>query len=211
VPDIFVSPKATDVLPPKKPSSHIGFRQALSSFIMYPDNIRFETQGTNEKVILLLRKHWFTNVSWILIALFLIITPFFLYPFLFHFSIIPSQIPMSYIQFSILVWYLIIFSYIFVNFLMWYINIWIVTNERLIDIDFINLLNKKFSQTLISKIEDVTGKTGGILGAFIDYGDVFAQTAAAQTEFEAYQVPHPQQVVKIINDLMGIEDKEHVS
>jgi hypothetical protein len=208
MPDLFISPDKPAAPQPAQSSSHGGLRQAFSSYVAHPVNVRFETQRENEQVVLLLRQHWITNVTWILLAIILIITPFFLFPILIHFSLIPIAVPPVYIQFSVLVWYLIIFSFILVNFLMWYINIWIVTSERLIDIDFVNLLNKKFSETLISKIEDVTGTTAGILGAFIDFGDIFAQTAAAKTEFEAYKIPHPQRVVKLINDLMSREQED---
>ncbi|MBI4991017.1 PH domain-containing protein [Candidatus Gottesmanbacteria bacterium] len=105
--------------------------------------------------------------------------------------------------FFILGWYLITFSYIFINFLLWYFTVSIVTNERIIDIDFINLLNKKFAETRINRIEDVTMRTGGFIRAFFDFGDVLVQTAAKEVQFEFLAVPHPEKVVRTVNELMG--------
>lgn len=77
----------------------------------------------------------------------------------------------------------------------------------MIDIDFINILNKKIAETRISKIEDVTQRSGGFLMAFFDYGNVIVQTAAMEQAFQFHLVPHPQKVVTIINQLMGKEEE----
>ena len=100
----------------------------------------------------------------------------------------------------VLVWYLFTFSYLLVSFLLWYFTVSIVTNERIIDIDFINILHKEFSATTLSKVEDVTMKTGGFIRALFDYGDVFIQTAGTNANFEFLAAPHPEKVVRIIND-----------
>lgn len=175
-----------------------------------PDGIRFETQETGETIILFLRKHWVTNLSWIVTSLLLIIIPVFLLPGVFFGGLLPSGVSSSFINFLILAWYLFISSYILVNFLLWYFTVSIVTNERVIDIDYVNILNKKFAATRIGKIEDVTMRSGGFIKALFDYGDVVVQTAATETQFEFLAVPHPDKIVRVINELMGkTEEGEH--
>ncbi|MBM3283512.1 PH domain-containing protein [Candidatus Gottesmanbacteria bacterium] len=176
--------------------------QALSTFLFMPDGIRFETQEPTETIILLLRKHWITNFVWIVTAVILIVTPTVLFPAVL-FSGIISNISNSFVSFALLVWYLITFSYILVNFLLWYFSVSIVTNERIIDIDFQNILHKKFAETRISRLEDVTMKTGGFIRALFNYGDVIVQTAATEAVFHFLAVPKPDKVVRIINQLMG--------
>lgn len=213
MPDIFTSPstnKATNTT--ESPTQKLtSFKQnpkrsllgkTLSAYLFMPDDIRFETQEPGETIILLLRKHWITNLLWLLISGILIVLPLFLFPALTLSGTTPS-IPVSLMSFFILGWYLITFSYIFVNFILWYFTVSIVTNERIIDIDFINLLNKKFAETRINRIEDVTMRTGGFIRAFFDYGDVLVQTAAKEVQFEFLAVPHPEKVVRTINELMG--------
>jgi uncharacterized membrane protein YdbT with pleckstrin-like domain len=168
-----------------------------------PEGIRFETQEENETIILFLRKHIVTNTAWILTTILLLILPLFLFPAVVVGGLLPSMITRSLIQLLILVWYLSTFTYFFVNFILWYFNIWIVTNERLIDIDFANLLNKKFAETRIDRLEDVTGRTKGVIGSLFGYGDILAQTAGTENNFQASSIPHPDQVVRVINDLMG--------
>ena len=94
-------------------------------------------------------------------------------------------------------------SYSLVEFLLWYFTVSIVTSERIIDIDFVNILQKKFAETRIDRIEDVTMRTGGFVRALLDAGDVFVQTAAKEAVFQFDAVPHPEKVVRTINKLMG--------
>lgn len=170
-----------------------------------PDGVRFETQEPGETIILLLRKHWITNLAWVLTGFFLIISPLFIFPLIAISGIVSAQLSGSLLSFFILVWYLLSFSYILVNFLLWYFTVSIVTNQRIIDIDFINILNKRFSATRIAKVEDVTMRRGGFVRALFNFGDVFVQTAGAEIEFEFLAVPKPENVVRTINELMGKE------
>lgn len=186
----------------------MGLNHALSAFMYKPAGIHFETQEPGETIILLLRKHWITNLEWVIISIFLVVAPFLLFPILVIAGILPQQIPPVYLQFLFLSWYLITLSYLFGNFLLWYFTVSIVTGERIIDIDFINLLNKKFAETRIARVEDVTMRTGGFIRAIFDYGDVLVQTAAKEQEFQFFAVPHPEKVVRIINQLMETEEEE---
>lgn len=213
MPDIFVSNNQTptpavkeldkkQIVNPYLVKKDTFIRQALSSFLAFPEGIRFVTQEPGETIVLLLRKHWITNIGWIIVTAFLIILPIFLYPVLFMAGIFPIDTPLVFSTFLIFSWYLLTFSYILVNFILWYFTVSIVTNERIIDVDFVNLLHKQFAETRISKVEDVTSKTGGFIKSFFDYGDVFLQTAATNSVFHFIAVPRPDKVVKIVNQLM---------
>lgn len=202
MPDIFVSPTSLVTSPPKNRKTKT-VAQALSAFLFMPEEMRFETQAQGETIILLLRKHWITNFFLVLLSFVLLIAPLVLFPAVFFAGLIPEAIPGSLISFLILGWYLVTFSYILVNFLIWYFTVSIVTSERIVDIDFINILHKKFAATKISRVEDVTMRTGGFIRAFFDYGDVFVQTAAKEAVFQFDAVPHPEKVVRIINEMMG--------
>lgn len=176
--------------------------QMFSSYLFMPDGIRFETQEPGETIILLLRKHWFTNLSWIISSALLILIPVLLFPSLLLSGLVPANVSPSLFTFFIFGWYLITFSFLFVNFLLWYFTVAIVTQERIIDIDFINLLSKKFAETRIDRVEDVTMHTGGFIRSLFRFGDVYVQTAAKEAMFQFQEVPNPEKVVTIINELM---------
>ncbi len=206
MPDIFNSQATATKVSPQKHQMN-GLSQAISAYMFMPDGIRFETQEPGETIVLLLRKHWLTNLSWLLIAVLIIIIPLFLFPAIIVGGVNIGQVPKNFISLLIFGWYLMVFSFILVNFLLWYFTVSIVASERIVDIDFINLLNKKFAETRIARVEDVTMRTGGFIRSFFDYGDVFVQTAAKEAVFQFEAVPHPDQVVRIINQLIGKEEE----
>ena len=114
------------------------------------------------------------------------------------FSFLPVGFPLV----ISLVWYLITSCYAIEGFLNWYYNVYFVTSQRVIDVDFFNLIDKKVSDAEISKIQDVSYSTAGVVGTMLDFGDIRIQTAAEIPEFKFELVPNPERVTKIIDDLM---------
>ncbi len=92
--------------------------------------------------------------------------------------------------------------------LSWYYNLYIITDERLIDVDFYSLIYKSVSEAKLDKIEDVTATTAGVFGAMFDFGTISVQTAAEKREFELGSVPHPAKVTKFLNELILEEERE---
>jgi membrane protein YdbS with pleckstrin-like domain len=175
----------------------------VASFATKPAGVRFETQEDEEEIMLLLRKHWITNVPWLISGILLIFAPLILrwFPLL---DFLPTRFQLV----AIIIWYLLTVFIIFEKFLTWYFNVNIITDERIIDIDFTNLIYKEISDAKIDKIQDITYKMGGAVRTLFHYGDVYIQTAGTEPNFEFLAVPNPEQVVKILNELREEEEKE---
>lgn len=167
----------------------------LHSFCERP-NIRFQTQLDGETPILVLRAHPITQAGWIFTALALSVLPLFFAPFLSE-VLAPLQS-----LFIIFFWYAFVFSYTILNIFNWVYNVGIVTNKRLIDIDYNGFMYREFSAAGISKVEEVTVKTGGFIPAIFNFGNVFVQTAGEEQNIEYLKVPDPNHAAKIINDLV---------
>jgi hypothetical protein len=175
----------------------------LSAFNYLPKQVDFETRDKEEKVILLLRKHPLTNFSWIVVGVLMIVAPIVLsaFPLL-------SFLPKEFQLIVVLGWYLITTALLLENFLTWFFNVNLITDERIIDIDFFNLIYKRVSDTNIDKIQDVTYTMGGVARTLFNYGDVFVQTAAEVPNFDFLAVPNPNKVAKILQDLRIEEEIE---
>lgn len=205
MPDIFVStsshsPRSFPASPkPKVTEPHIPRRHhsRFSAFLHYPEKINFETKEKDEKVVLLLRQHPIVNLGWILMAIIMLLIPTGV-GMLGIFSSFPSKFKLI----IDLTWYLITFAFIMESFLDWFFNVYIVTNLRIVDIDFVNLIYKNVSDANIDKIQDVSYNMGGVARTIFNYGDVVIQTAAEISEFDFAAVPNPAKVAKIIEDLM---------
>lgn len=169
---------------------------ALAAFNLMPSNLQFDVQHSEEQILLFLRQHFIVNVGWIVFSLLMLVLP----PALSLFSVL-SFLPSSFQLVLNLAWYLIIFGYITERFIVWYYSVYIVTTERIIDVDFYSLLFKKVSEAKLDRIEDITSSSGGVLASIFDYGNVTIQTAAEIPEIEFEMVPQPDKVSKLISEL----------
>lgn len=215
MPDIYVAPKKTKKpKASKKPKKTVEKKEIeevrknptanpLAAYVASPPNIRFENQEAKEKIILLLRRHWITNLPWILIAGLMIILPPFVRTFPF-FTFLPGRFQLM----ALIIWYLLTIAFIFEQFLIWFFNVNIITDERIVDIDFYSLLYKEVSDCPIDRIQDVTYTMGGVTRTVFDFGNVLIQTAAEVTQFEFLAVPQPRRIAAVLRDLMIEEEKE---
>jgi hypothetical protein len=156
---------------------------------------RFINEQKDEAVVLLLRAHPVTNLGWILMVLLMLALPIAL-PWE---QIFP--IPGKFIFMGKLIAYLLTLGYAFENFLDWYYSIFVVTNERVVDIDFVNLLTRQVSYATLNHIEEPSMSSGGFVQSMFRYGNVHIPTAAEISTIEARAVPYPERVISIISEL----------
>lgn len=168
----------------------------LHSFCIRPD-VHFDIQHENEEVLLVVRKHPFTQIPWIFNTSVLVLLAFFLGTFILSEFLLPNQILVFYLFSGFF-----IFSYMWVNLLLWYFTVGIVTNERIVDLDFYNIIYKEYTATTVNQVSDISTTIGGFFGSILHFGDVFVKTEGFQQNIEFLNVPEPSQIVQIINQIM---------
>ena len=177
----------------------------FSALSIFPKSTKFEAQDEEEKIVLLLRPHFVTNIWWIILSLLMSVVP----QFLTYIPVI-SLLPENYLFVLTLFWYALILTFAFERFLMWFFSVNIVTDERVMDVDFYGLLFKHVSVAQLDRIEDVNYFQKGIMGALFNFGDVLIQTAAEITGFVFNKVPNPERVVKVLSELIAQEKQEEL-
>jgi hypothetical protein len=173
-------------------------KSPFSSFLVHPKVFNFVERDKNEEIYLAIRPHPIVNIPWILISVIMFFAPFF-FKYLTFLHFLPAQYQFSIILF----WYLITFTYVFQQFLYWYFNFFIVTNHRVVDISFNNLLNKHFIEASLEMIQDVSFSVRGISGTFFNFGDVLIQTASEINQITFEKVPNPNKIVRLLRYLRG--------
>ena len=167
----------------------------MSRSLLIQPEVTFEIQRSTEQVVLIVRKHPLTQIPWmfnaLLLALVTILLNFFIVNFFSFNQILVFNL------FAVV----FIFAYAWLNFLFWYFTVGIVTNERVLDLDFYNIIYKEFTATTIQQISELTTKIGGFLGSLFDYGSVYVKTEGFVQDIEFINVPQPATIVKIINEL----------
>jgi hypothetical protein len=172
-------------------------------------NLLFPSQGPNEKILLVVREHWFLLFTKILFILFLVVLPFIINLLLgdkLPFISIPQV--QAIISVFLQLYYITLLISLFIIWILYYLNLHIVSEERIVDIDQVGLLNHTVSELNVETIEDVTGQTTGLFGNLLDYGTVYVQTAGTTERFEFENIPHPQHIAKIILEVYENHQKK---
>ncbi len=80
-----------------------------------------------------------------------------------------------------------------------YLDIWIVTDKRIIDIDQISLFKRVKSTIRIERVQNVTVKRSGILEEMFNFGIVSVETAGYKTDLSVMEgIPSPDKVSRTI-------------
>ncbi len=167
----------------------------LGAFNVYPKT-KFESQDVDEHIVLLLRAHPITFIPWIVTAIGALLLPLVLN------IVLPNFLSVSQLLFLNIFWYSGLVTYVFMKIILWLFNVGIVTDERVLDIDYFNIIQKKINATTLEEVSDVGSNINGFIRSLFNYGDVHVQTAGPTQDIDFLAVPEPADVVSIINEMM---------
>lgn len=170
--------------------------------------IRFPGQRDDEQVVLFLRRHWFIFFIHLLSVLAALLGLILIYVFFTLFGGDFSQSDYyNLLLFGESLGTLFVWNLFFILWLDFYLDAWIVTNERIININQKGFFNREISELKLTKIQDVTSEIIGVIPTILGYGDIQVQTAAEMERFTFHQIPNPNEVKNIIVQLQEKERK----
>lgn len=82
-----------------------------------------------------------------------------------------------------------------------YLDVWTLTNMRIISRNQLGWFNRTNSELELSKVQDVTVDQKGILPTIFNYGNLHVQTAGATERFLLKNVTNPVKVSRLIHRL----------
>lgn len=174
-------------------------------FISFPRNTTFLGKEEDESVVLVTRAHWTAVLPQIMAGAGVILLSLFLL------ALFPSLFKNVFFVLALLtISALLSISIALYAYLRWYYNVNIITDQRVIDIDFTSLFSHSTTEARLDKIEDVTSKQIGILSSLIDMGTVYIQTAGAKSEIEFDNIPKPKEVQDILSDLLEAKHNKEI-
>jgi hypothetical protein len=179
-------------------------RNPFASYVELP-NARYRDQEPDEEVEILLRRHIVTNTGWLILTIIGFALPTVLR--ILDVTTVPgletlAAIPTSTLFIAEMLWYILVAGYALESFLIWYYNVYLVTNQRLVDVDFIGLLQYSSSEAELHQVQDVEHRQMGLWQLLFDYGNVAVQTAGTHQNLLFEKVPKPHRVADIITDLL---------
>lgn len=173
------------------------------------DKKKFQEISQHEEVIKIIHRHWF-NIATQFMLIFLM-TAFMIAVFVFlpsFASFFQEKSSWSLMLFFVSMFAIFIWLYSFFIWIDYYFDIWIITSERIINIEQKGLFIRSMSEVKYSKIQDVTAEEKGVIPTMLDYGDVFIQTAAEKERFVFRQVPNPYGLKDMIMNMQKEQIKE---
>lgn len=167
--------------------------------------------ASDEHVIYFVRHHWITFVLPIGVNIILAATPL-LGGVLLN-DVAPSVFETVIVQAFLIIggsiYYLFLWLSFFNYFLAYYLDVWVVTNKRVIDIQQHSLWRRTISEQPLSRVQDITSDVHGIFPTLFGYGDIKVQTAGAEKEFTFKNIPHPEQMSQAILELIEQERRKN--
>ena len=102
-----------------------------------------------------------------------------------------------------------IWLFFFTQYLDYQLDLWVVTNDRFINIEQQGLFARTVAELDLWRVQDVTSESKGILPTLLNYGDVYVQTAGERERFVLEQVSNPHEIRKLILDMAEIDREYH--
>jgi len=91
---------------------------------------------------------------------------------------------------------------------IWYYNAFVITKQRIIDIDQRGFFERVVSEAPLEKIQDVSYRIKGIFQTLLRYGSVRVQTAGATAELELHNIKDPEKIQELIANLSRLDIKK---
>lgn len=173
----------------------------FSHYCEKPKGINFVNQEADEEILLFLRRHFATNIPWLIVTFLLLFLPVITFVLFNVSNFTLFAIPVSLIIILLGFYYLIVLNYALLNFITWFYDMGIISRKRLIDLDANNILHHHWAETDIADIVDVSVTQQGFFSSFFNYGNIHIQTEAVKANFEYVAVPKPSTASDIISDL----------
>jgi hypothetical protein len=166
------------------------------------ENYHFKGQRNEERILRIYHRHWFVIlVQFLLLAFaltlvigsFLFITVFF--------PELSRALGSAFVLFLETTFLIFIWFYAFLAWIDYYLDVWIITDQRIVNIEQNGLFARQVSELEFSSIQDVTTEVTGFIPTVLNFGDVYVQTAGERERFVFEQVPDPYAIKGIVMEM----------
>lgn len=170
------------------------------------EKFHFHGQHNGEIIIKIIRRHWFNILEQYFIlfgVLFLMTISLWILPSFFTEN---TEMPIFLFIESFLA--IILWIYAFIIWIDFYFDVWIITNERIVNIEQKALFIRTISELKFDKIQDTSIEIIGLIPTILNFGDVHVQTAGNTERFLFHKVPDPQKIKGLIMNMQTMSNRK---
>lgn len=165
--------------------------------------IDFPGKEKDEKVMMVIHKHWTAIILHLFLYLVYFAIPIAAYFIVSQFLIAGiSEFP--YLPLIILVislYYIFWWFGLLKGWIDYYLDAWIITDRRLIDMEQKGFFSHTVAELRLDKIQDVQVEIKGFIPSMFHFGTIKVQTAAAVQLFNLEDIPDPEKMRNLILDM----------
>lgn len=161
----------------------------------------FPSQESSEKIFLLVRRHW---IVFLAIFSFIIVLLIPVVILVIYWLANPDTFVGTLGNFVVVfagMYTLAVLGLLLYGFVNYYLDIYIVTNKRIVDIKQNGFFRREIAELHLHQIQDVEAKVEGFFQTLIHFGNIYIQTAGERENFRFEDVPHPYTLAKEIVSL----------
>ncbi len=153
-----------------------------------------------ERVIFYLRRHWVIFAKEVALYVALAATPVLLA------WLMPMYVPTMWeflwngalaealVRLALSLYYLGVWIFFWHAWTDYYLDVWLVTNERVMSLEQRGLFNRRVAELRLSRVQDVAATVKGFFATALDYGEVRIQTAGEEPNFIFHDVSNPNDI-----------------
>ncbi len=158
------------------------------------------------------RRHPITFVPYVFFSLILLAVPFGLYWLVSNSglnTLLQNQSGYVLAVLATSIYLLSIYLFFYTNFVTFHLDVWILTNDRLLDMEQKSLFDRTISEVDLYQIQDATSEVDGFFASVFHYGNLVLQTAGPIPKFYFKNVSHPDRLREQILQLSAEDKKYH--
>lgn len=155
----------------------------------------------DEKMIAEYRRHWYVLATESGLIALLALLPFMMLTTL-SITGLPDRL-LFLILFLSTGWLVILWSLFFVVWTNYYLDVWILTDRKIIDVEQYSLFSRDVSEFRLDRVQNITVEVKGVVATLLKFGTLHVETAGTKKEFVFKNVPNPYSVRDEIMDWHG--------
>ena len=154
----------------------------------------FFGQRVDERVILILQKHWFVLAGPFLKGILFIAFALILPPIGKVGFYIFNSGPIAFVY---IVWLIFWTSYLAYEYINWYRDKFIITDQRIVNIDQRSMFSRRVSEIELERVQDIAHEINGMFAVALNFGHVIIQSAGSK-DMVIEDIAHPAELQDII-------------
>lgn len=158
-----------------------------------------------EHIVLEVRKHWFSLFSQIFVVTLLAIVPL---GVIVNLEILPIKLVTSGSTFALSLflyfgWLLVLWLYSFYVWTDYFLDIWIITNKKILAVEQTGFFGRKVSTMAHIKVQNVATEAHGMIATLMGFGRLQVETAGHDQDFIMDYVANPDETRHKISEVLS--------